>query len=149
MSADTHTPPSFQLALLPSFALVLAAVAANVRRCRWRSCGLFRREDPYGCGDELSTKRNHRDPFARGVPYHARCSALRPLLNHCGSSIFLGSLPWNEGGRGAGGGEEAEAAALGRRGGGGGGPGVEDTEAGAKKGSGSSGRGPDYTNDAG
>lgn len=76
-----------------------------------------RRSDPYGCSEELSAKRNHRDPFARGVPYHARCSALRPLLNHCGPSIYLGRLPWNEEGGvvpfGDGGG-----GALGRKGGG-------------------------------
>lgn len=102
--------------------LLSALVFVEMRRFRARP---FCRSDPYGCSEELSTKRNHRDPFARGVPYHARCSALRPLLNHCGPSIFLGKLPWNEDGGDAGGGaapggaEEAEGHALGRRGGGG------------------------------
>lgn len=53
--------------------------------------------EPFGCGAALSAKRHLRDPFARGVPYVARCAALAPLLRHCGPEPFRGALPWREG----------------------------------------------------
>ena len=55
------------------------------------------RADPFGCGPALRAKRHLRDPFARGVPYVARCAAAAPLLRHCGPEPFRGSLPWQEG----------------------------------------------------
>ena len=51
-------------------------------------------EQPYGCRGELAAKRVSRDPFARGVPYRARCAALHSLLEHCGPGQFEGALPW-------------------------------------------------------
>ena len=54
------------------------------------------REDPYGCGPALRAKRHLRDPFARGVPYVARCAAAAPLLRHCGPHPFRGALPWQD-----------------------------------------------------
>ena len=50
---------------------------------------------PFGCGAELLEKRIARDPFARGVPYLARCAALHGLLAHCGPGPYRGRLPWD------------------------------------------------------
>ena len=55
------------------------------------------RDDPFGCGPALRAKRHLRDPFARGVPYVARCAAAAPLLRHCGPEPFRGALPWQDG----------------------------------------------------
>lgn len=51
--------------------------------------------DPYGCHGDLRKKRHSRDPFSNGVPYHARCAALKGLLAHCGPRQYLGRLPWD------------------------------------------------------
>jgi hypothetical protein len=50
--------------------------------------------DPYGCGDELSAKRESRNPHGRAIPYAQTCPELAGLLGYRGPELFAGSLPW-------------------------------------------------------
>ena len=50
--------------------------------------------DPYGNGDELSSKRASRNPFSRTPPYSITCPSLVGLLQHQGPEQFAESIPW-------------------------------------------------------
>lgn len=51
--------------------------------------------DPYGVGEKNGGKRLMRNPFKRQSGYHTSCPELGDLLDHHGSEIFLGHLPWD------------------------------------------------------
>ncbi|HEY6349670.1 MAG TPA: hypothetical protein VI636_09695 [Candidatus Angelobacter sp.] len=53
------------------------------------------RADPYGVGSVLALKRAARNPFRRQHGYCFSCPEIRALLEHSGSQIFPGKLPWN------------------------------------------------------
>jgi hypothetical protein len=52
------------------------------------------RQDRYGTGDVLGSKRAARNPFSRRPPYEVSCPEVAALLRHRGPEPFEGSVPW-------------------------------------------------------
>ena len=52
------------------------------------------RQDPYGTGAALGSKRVARDPFRGRPPYEVSCPEVAALLRHRGPERFEGSVPW-------------------------------------------------------
>jgi hypothetical protein len=58
------------------------------------ACAAFA-SDPYGLCGSVSEKRAQRNPFHRWHGYRDSCPELRALLDHRGSELFSGPLPWD------------------------------------------------------
>lgn len=58
-----------------------------------KALALFK-EDPYGIGESLGSKREERNPFNRMHPYECSNPQLGELLRYCGTERLTGSLPW-------------------------------------------------------
>ena len=57
------------------------------------------RQDPFGCGGSLMSKKHDRDPFAVGPYSSNRCVGLEPMLNYCQDTVnarkgFSDIVPW-------------------------------------------------------
>lgn len=52
--------------------------------------------DPHGCSiDVLRRKKIERNPYLRYFPYPQGCPELQGLFNHCGRTVYKGTLPWD------------------------------------------------------
>ncbi len=66
---------------------------AEAQKGEEKAIALFK-EDPYGIGKSLGSKREERNPFNRQHPYECSNPKIGKLLRYRGIERFKGSLPW-------------------------------------------------------